>query len=102
VLLLGMVARLIISHELGVRQALHDGFGFARLQLISTAFVIAVALFTPIGAAGPDGAHPVDQLLPIAIGYAVSQALCAAAILVWPRIRPGGPKPRVIRIEQEA
>ncbi|MCF7549006.1 lipopolysaccharide biosynthesis protein [Pseudonocardia sp. WMMC193] len=100
VLLVGMVARLIISHELGVRQALHDGFGFARLQLISTAFVIAVALFTPIGPANADGSHPVDQLLPVAIGYAVSQALCAIAVLVWPRIRPGGPKPRVIKIEE--
>lgn len=102
VLLLGMVARLVISHELGVRQALHDGFGFARLQLISTAFVIAVALFMPIGPAAADGSHPVEQLLPIAIGYAVSQAICAVAVLVWPRIRPGGPKPRTIRIEQEA
>jgi O-antigen/teichoic acid export membrane protein len=100
VLLLGMVARLIISHELGVRQALHDGFGFARLQLISTAFVIGVALFTPIGPALADGSHPVEQLMPVAAGYAISQAVCAVALLVWPRIRPGGPKARTMKIEQ--
>ncbi|WP_344412276.1 hypothetical protein [Pseudonocardia ailaonensis] len=99
ILLLGMVARLVITHELGVRQALHDGFGYARLQLISTAFVIGVALFTPIGPALADGAHPVNQLLPVAIGYAVSQTLCALVLLIWPRIRPGGPKPRELHID---
>jgi O-antigen/teichoic acid export membrane protein len=87
VLLLGMVARLVISHELGVRQARHDGVGFARLQLLSTAFVIAVVLFIPIGPSDAAGSHPVEQLMPVAAGYAISQLVCAVAVVVWPRIR---------------
>jgi O-antigen/teichoic acid export membrane protein len=85
-LLIGMIFRLFIAHELGVRQALHDGFGFARLQIVSTAFVIAVAGFTPVGAADASGNHPVDQLLPVAVGYVVAQAVVAIFLLVWPRI----------------
>ncbi|MCE3550071.1 hypothetical protein LWC33_01205 [Pseudonocardia sp. RS11V-5] len=87
VLLLGMIARLVISHELGVRQARHDGVGFARLQLISTAFVIVVVLFIPIGPADASGAHPVEHLMPVAAGYAISQLVCAVALVVWPRLR---------------
>lgn len=87
VLLLGMIARLVISHELGVRQARHDGVGFARLQLISTAFVIVVVLFIPIGPADASGAHPVEQLMPVAAGYAISQLVCAVAVIAWPRLR---------------
>lgn len=81
VLLIGAVPRLLIAHELGRRQALHDGMGFARLQLTSTLLVIAVVLFVPIDAPDADGVLPVAALLPVAIGYSVTQALCALGVV---------------------
>jgi O-antigen/teichoic acid export membrane protein len=87
VLLLGMIPRLVISHELGVRQATNDGAGFARLQLISTGFVIAVVMFIPVSAADATGQHSVESLMPVAIGYALSQAVCGLAVLFQPMLR---------------
>lgn len=92
VLLLGMIPRLIISHELGVRQAQHRGFAFARLQLISTAFVIAVVVFVPIGTADAAGQQSIDHLMPVAIGYALSQLVCAIGVLV-PQVFRRAPAP---------
>lgn len=91
VLLLGMIPRLVITHELGVRQALNNGLGFARLQLVSTLVVIVVALFVPIGAADAAGVYPIASLMPVAVGYTVAQAACALYLLVLPRLhRPRG------------
>lgn len=86
VLLAGVVARLLISHELGVRQALHDGVGYARLQLISVALVMAAVLFIPVQA-GATGEYSVGDLMPVAIGYTVSQALVALALWLLPGLR---------------
>ena len=87
VLLIGMIPRLVITHELGVRQALNNGLGFARLQLVSTLVVIVVALFVPIGAATATGLHSVESLMPVAVGYTIAQAVCALYLLVAPRLR---------------
>lgn len=89
ILLVGLIFRLIISHELGRRQALGDGMGFARLQLISTLLVLAVVIAIPIGNPGPDGKYAVGALLPVALGYAVVQMLCAAVLLLKPWLGRG-------------
>ena len=81
VLLIGAVPRLLIAHELGRRQALHDGMGFARLQLVSTLLVIAVVLLVPSDAAGPGDVFPVTALMPVAVGYTVTQTLCALGVM---------------------
>ena len=82
VLLIGALPRLLIAHELGRRQAAGDGMGFARLQLVSTLLVIAVVVFVPITAAATGGTFPVAALMPVAIGYTVTQAVCAVAVVV--------------------
>lgn len=82
VLLLGAIPRLLIAHELGRRQAAGEGMGFARLQLTSTLLVIAVVLFVPVTAQGAGGAFPVAALMPVAIGYTVTQTLCAIGVVV--------------------
>jgi O-antigen/teichoic acid export membrane protein len=87
VLLIGVIPRLVITHELGVRQALNNGMGFARLQLISTLLVIVVALFVPIGGASATGLHSVESMMPVAVGYTIAQAACALYLLVAPRLR---------------
>jgi O-antigen/teichoic acid export membrane protein len=87
VLLIGMIPRLVITHELGVRQALNNGMGFARLQLISTLVVIVVALFVPIEPATATGLHTVASLMPVAVGYTIAQVACALYLLVAPRLR---------------
>lgn len=87
VLLIGMIPRLVITHELGVRQALNNGMGFARLQLVSTLVVIVVALFVPIGATATTGLHTVESLMPVAVGYTIAQAACALYLLIAPRLR---------------
>ena len=75
-LLLGLAFRLVVLHELGMRQAIGAGMAYARLQLGSTILVLAVAVAVP--SSGSD----VSALLPLAIGYVVVQAICAAAVLV--------------------
>jgi cytochrome c-type biogenesis protein CcmH/NrfF len=86
-LFIGMIPRLLISHELGVRQALNEGMGFARLQLASTLLVIAVVVLVPITPADPSGVYQVGELWPLAIGYTVSQALCALWVVFTARRR---------------
>jgi O-antigen/teichoic acid export membrane protein len=86
-LLIGMIPRLLIAHELGVRQALHEGMAFARLQLASTLLVIAVVVFVPITAADPAAGFQVTELWPLAIGYTATQLLCAVVVLVLVRRR---------------
>jgi O-antigen/teichoic acid export membrane protein len=82
-LLVGLAFRLVVLHELGVRQAIGRALAYARLQLISTIAVIVVAAVVPVGAAD------VTALLPVAIGYIAVQAICAAAVLLAPaRRRP--------------
>jgi O-antigen/teichoic acid export membrane protein len=80
-LLLGLAFRLVVTHELGVRQALGHGGGFARLQLLSTVLVLVMAILVPVTASG------VAALRPVAIGYIVVQVACAAAVLLIPAAR---------------
>jgi O-antigen/teichoic acid export membrane protein len=80
-LLVGLAFRLLVLHELGMRQALGAGMAYARLQLGSTILVLIVAITVPV--AGDD----VSALLPLAIGYIVVQVISAAAVLIFPRIR---------------
>lgn len=75
-LLLGLAFRLVVVHELGVRQALGKALGYARLQLVSTLLVLVVAIVVPVAGAG------VVALLPVAIGYVVVQVVCVAALLL--------------------
>jgi hypothetical protein len=80
-LLLGLAFRLVVTHELGVRQALGHGVGFDRLQLFSAVLVLVVAIALPVTAAG------VTELRLVAIGYIIVQVACAAAVLVIPAAR---------------
>jgi hypothetical protein len=80
-LLLGLAFRLVVTHELGVRQALGRGVGFARLQLLCTVLVLVMVIAVPVAAGG------VTALLPVAVGYIVVQVACAAAMLVLPAAR---------------
>lgn len=86
-LLLGLAFRLVVVHELGVRQAVGKAVSYARLQLISTVLVLLVVAAVPVLGSG------VDALVPVAIGYVIVQALCAATVLflpVWRRVSAGG------------
>jgi O-antigen/teichoic acid export membrane protein len=78
VLLLGLAFRLVVAHELGVRQAVGRALGFARLQLLSTVLVLVVAIVVPVT---DDG---VAALLPVAIGYVAVQVVCAVGALIFP------------------
>jgi O-antigen/teichoic acid export membrane protein len=80
-LLLGLAFRLVVAHELGVRQAVGWALGFARLQLLSTVLVLVVAIVVPVGGGG------VGALLPVAIGYVAVQVVCMAAVLIFPATR---------------
>jgi hypothetical protein len=80
-LLLGLAFRLVVAHELGVRQALGGGVAFDRLQLFSAVLVLVVAIAMPVTAAG------VTELRLAAIGYIIVQVACAAAVLVIPAAR---------------
>lgn len=83
VLLIGAIPRLLIAHELGRRQATNDGMGFARLQIVSTVLVIIVVLVVPTGAPiAATGQLAVGSLMPVAIGYAVTQSVCALYVLI--------------------
>lgn len=89
-LFIGMVPRLLIAHELGVRQALNQGMAFARLQLVSTLLVIAVVVLVPITAADPSGDYRVGELWPLAIGYTAAQTACAVFVFFSARRRSRG------------
>jgi hypothetical protein len=80
-LLLGLAFRLVVTHELGVRQALGQGVGFDRLQLFSAVLVLVVAIALPLTTVG------VTELRLVAIGYIIVQVACAAAVLVIPAAR---------------
>lgn len=80
-MLLGLAFRLVVTHELGVRQALDGGVSFDRLQLFSAVLVLAVAIALPGTAGG------VAELRLVAIGYIIVQVACAAAVLVIPAAR---------------
>lgn len=80
-LLLGMAFRLLVVHELGVRQAMGEAMGYARLQLISTVLVLIAAAVVPVTGAG------VAALLLVAIGYVFVQVVCAAVVFFSPARR---------------
>ncbi|HXV94403.1 MAG TPA: hypothetical protein VD813_13945, partial [Pseudonocardia sp.] len=82
-ILVGLAFRLLVVHELGVRQAAGKAMAYARLQLISSLLVVLVAGFVPV-----DGAA--DPLLAVALGYVVVQVVCAAAVLLSPARRRAG------------
>jgi len=86
-LFLGMIPRLLISHELGVRQALNEGMGFARLQLVSTLMVLAVVVLVPITPTDPAAGYQVGELWPLAVAYTASQALCGVYVFFTARKR---------------
>jgi O-antigen/teichoic acid export membrane protein len=81
-LLVGLAFRMVVLHELGVRQAVGRAIAYARLQLISTIAVIVVVAVVPVGASD------VAALVPVAIGYIAIQVVCAAAVLLSPARRP--------------
>jgi hypothetical protein len=85
-LLLGLAFRLVVTHELGVRQALGHGVGFDRLQLFSAVLVLVVAIALPVTALSVT-AVGVTELRLVAIGYIIVQVACAAAVLVIPAAR---------------
>ncbi|MCW0215348.1 MAG: hypothetical protein OJJ54_18485 [Pseudonocardia sp.] len=84
VLMIGLVFRLVIVHELGVRQATGAALAFSRLQLANTLVVLAVVAVLPT----PEPGTTTDAaLLPIALGYVAVQVLSAAWVLVPPALR---------------
>lgn len=83
VLLLGLAFRLVVVHELGVRQALGQAMGFARLQLVSTLIVLLAVIVLPARPAAGLG----EALLPVAWGYLIVQVACAAGLLALPLVR---------------
>ncbi|WP_219419146.1 lipopolysaccharide biosynthesis protein [Pseudonocardia nigra] len=80
-LLLGLAFRLVVLHELGVRQAVGQAMGYARLQLVSTVLVLLVAAVVPVVGGG------VSALVPVALGYIAVQVVCAAAVIFSPARR---------------
>jgi O-antigen/teichoic acid export membrane protein len=84
ILMIGLVFRLVVVHELGVRQAAGAALAFSRLQLVNTLLVLAVVAVLPTPAAGTTTD---SALLPIALGYVAVQVLSAAAVLVPPALR---------------
>lgn len=80
-LLLGLAFRLVVAHELGVRQATGSAMSYARLQLSSSVLVVVAALVTPVTGAG------VSALVPVAIGYIAVQVVCAAVVMCSPASR---------------
>lgn len=80
--LLGLAFRLVVVHELGVRQAIGQAMQYARLQLISSLLVLVVAVL--VRSDSPDS---VTALVPLAIGYVAVQVACAAAVLFFPARR---------------
>lgn len=80
ILLAGLGFRLLVVHAQGLRQALGDGAGFARLQVAGTALVLAAVLLVP----APAGGGTAEVLVPIAVAYLAVQVGCAVP-QVWPR-----------------
>jgi O-antigen/teichoic acid export membrane protein len=80
VLLLGAAFRLVVVHALGLRQAVGDAVGFARLQWVSTLLMLAAVLTVPTRAAAGTGV-----LLPVALGYLGVQVVTAIWLLVTGR-----------------
>ena len=80
-LLLGLAFRLVVAHELGVRQAIGSAMSYARLQLSSSILVVVAALVTPVTGAG------VSALVPVAIGYIAVQVVCAVVVMFTPASR---------------
>lgn len=79
VLLVGACFRLLVVHALGMRQALGDAAGFARLQLATSLTVLAGMLAVPAdGEAGP-------ALLRVALVY-----LAVQAVFALPQLLPHG------------
>ncbi|GEL16722.1 lipopolysaccharide biosynthesis protein [Pseudonocardia asaccharolytica] len=76
-LLLGLAFRLVVAHELGVRQAAGRAMQYATLQLVSTLLVLLVVIVIPVRDGSPDQA-----LLPIAIGYVAVQVICAVGVRI--------------------
>jgi O-antigen/teichoic acid export membrane protein len=75
-LLVGQAFRLVVAHELGVRQALGQALGYARLQLASTVAVLAIVAVLPVSGGGTSA-----TLTPVAVGYVAVQVACAVAVL---------------------
>ena len=78
-LFLGLAFRLLLLHELGMRQAVGAGLAYARLQLGSTVLVLIVAIAVP--AADDD----VQALVPLAVGYIAVQVLSVIVLQVSAR-----------------
>ncbi|MFC5994812.1 lipopolysaccharide biosynthesis protein [Pseudonocardia hispaniensis] len=82
-LLLGLAFRLVVAHELGVRQAAGKAMQYATLQLVSTLLVLLVVIVIPVRDGSPD-----EALLPIAIGYVAVQIVCAVGVRIRRRTAP--------------
>jgi O-antigen/teichoic acid export membrane protein len=76
ILLIGVAFRLIVVHALGLRQAVGDAVGFARLQWATTVLVLAAVLAVPAGATGDTGV-----LVPVALAYLGIQVVTAVFLL---------------------
>jgi O-antigen/teichoic acid export membrane protein len=79
VLLLGAAFRLVVVHAIGLRQAIGDAIGFARLQWVTTVLVLVLVLVVPTGLGGG------GALLPVALGYLGVQVAAAGWLLVTGR-----------------
>ncbi|NMH97029.1 lipopolysaccharide biosynthesis protein [Pseudonocardia acidicola] len=75
-LLIGLAFRLVVLHELGIRQAVGRAMSYARLQLVSSMLVLVPVMVLPVHR-GPVG----TVLTPVALAYILVQLACAAAVL---------------------
>jgi O-antigen/teichoic acid export membrane protein len=78
-LFVGLAFRLLVLHELGMRQAVGAGLAYARLQLGSTVLVLIVAI------AVPATEDDVQALVPLAVGYIAVQVVSVVAVQFFGR-----------------
>ncbi|MEV1295962.1 hypothetical protein [Pseudonocardia sp. NPDC049635] len=85
-LMVGVLFRLVVVFELARRQADGDGFGYARLSLLNSGLVVALAWLVPLP--DPGTAHPALVMLPFVAAYIVVQAAFAALVTLGDRGTP--------------
>ncbi|ANY09097.1 lipopolysaccharide biosynthesis protein [Pseudonocardia sp. HH130630-07] len=89
VLMVGLLFRLLVVFELARRQADGDGMGYAKIQLMNTALVLAFAGLVPLPE--PGTASVSMTMLPVVLGYVGAQFVCALALRfvpAWSRRKP--------------
>ena len=88
VMLGGLALRMLVVHRLGEHQAYGRGARFARLAVVSTALVVAVAALVPADAADPAWV--------LALGFVGVQVLCAGTVVLRRVVARSAPPAREV------